>query len=280
MSDIITIFREVRDPREPNARHDLGDVLFTALAAVLCGAKTCVDMAEFAEDRLEALREIVDLRHGAPSHDTFSRVFRLLDPAELARPSRRRWRRSAGSLARLDPKGWWRSTARACGAATRRAEPSCPFDGGRVRQPDASFDRPGQSAGRRRGQGDAGLLKGLVLKGCIVTADALHCHSAMAQGVREAKAHYALTLKGNQSALLADAQAAFAAAARIWRSTRPAPPVMAAWSAARPPSCQEPPGPRSRLQGPGGHRQGRGRAQPTPRARSPPKSAMWSSPNC
>ena len=80
---LLTIFREVRDPRRDNARHDLADMLFVALAAVLCGAKTCVDMADFAESRLDMVRDIVDLAHGAPSHDTFSRVFRLLDPDEL-----------------------------------------------------------------------------------------------------------------------------------------------------------------------------------------------------
>src|SRR4051795_5329335 len=79
MSSLITILREVRDPRDPNARHDLAELLFVALAATLCGAKSCVEIAEFAEGREDDLREIVRLRHGPPSHDTFSRVLRLLD---------------------------------------------------------------------------------------------------------------------------------------------------------------------------------------------------------
>jgi hypothetical protein len=45
---LIAIFREVRDPRDFNARHDLAAMLFIALAATLCGAKTCVDIADFA----------------------------------------------------------------------------------------------------------------------------------------------------------------------------------------------------------------------------------------
>src|SRR6266849_8033925 len=85
MSSLIGIFREVRDPRDQNSRHDLAELLFLALAATLCGAKSCVEIAEFAEAREEDLKEIVTLRHGAPSHDTFSRVFRLLDPPELSR---------------------------------------------------------------------------------------------------------------------------------------------------------------------------------------------------
>src|SRR6476619_5499085 len=85
MSSMIAILREVGDPRDVNARHVLADIRFVALAATLCGAKSCNAIAEFAEARLLELREIVPLKKGAPSHDTFSRVFRLLDPPELAR---------------------------------------------------------------------------------------------------------------------------------------------------------------------------------------------------
>jgi DDE_Tnp_1-associated len=60
-------------------------MLFIGLAATLCGAKSCVDTADFAAANQDELAEIVDLRHGAPSHDYFSRVFRLLDPDEMAR---------------------------------------------------------------------------------------------------------------------------------------------------------------------------------------------------
>ena len=84
MEGLVTIFREVRDPRDFNARHDLSAMLFLALAATLCGAKSCVEIADFAEANAATLGEIVDLAHGVPSHDSFSRLFRLLDPDELA----------------------------------------------------------------------------------------------------------------------------------------------------------------------------------------------------
>jgi predicted transposase YbfD/YdcC len=59
------------------------------------------------------------------------------------------------------------------------------------------------------------LLKGLTLKGCTVTADALHCHPAMAEAVRGAKAQYALGLKANHGPLFAAAEAGFSAAADL-----------------------------------------------------------------
>jgi hypothetical protein len=51
----------------------------------VCGAKTCVDIADFAAANEGEVSQIVDLPHGAPSHDSFSRLFRLLDP--VAEPS-------------------------------------------------------------------------------------------------------------------------------------------------------------------------------------------------
>ncbi|MER9301881.1 transposase family protein, partial [Mesorhizobium sp. M0496] len=78
MPFLLSILREIRDPRDINARHDLAELLFLALLATLCGAKSCVDIADFVEGREDELREIVALEHGCPSHDTFSRVFRLL----------------------------------------------------------------------------------------------------------------------------------------------------------------------------------------------------------
>jgi DDE_Tnp_1-associated len=83
VQSLIAVFREVRDPRDGNARHDLAAMLFVALAATLCGAKTCVDIADFAAANEGELSQIVDLPHGAPSHDSFSRLFRLLDPEEM-----------------------------------------------------------------------------------------------------------------------------------------------------------------------------------------------------
>ena len=81
---VVELFGELPDPRWRNARHDLGEILFIALAAALCGAETSVDMAEFGRSREAHLKQVLKLEHGPPSHDTFSRVFRLLDPKGFA----------------------------------------------------------------------------------------------------------------------------------------------------------------------------------------------------
>src|SRR6202163_1104667 len=81
MGKLKKVFRRLPDPRAANARHDLLEVLVIALAAILCGAETCSDMAEFGQAKEGLLRLFLRLEHGIPSHDTFSRVFRLLEPA-------------------------------------------------------------------------------------------------------------------------------------------------------------------------------------------------------
>jgi hypothetical protein len=83
------IFAVVPDPRAGNARHDLTDVLAIAFAATLCGAETCCDMALFGRSKERLLREMLPLAHGIPSHDTFSRVFRLIDPEAFEAAFRR-----------------------------------------------------------------------------------------------------------------------------------------------------------------------------------------------
>jgi hypothetical protein len=84
MDGFIACFDGLEDPRTGNAgRHDLLEILMIALCTVLCGGQSAVDMAEFAEDKEAFLRDFLTLEHGPPSHDTFSRVLRLIDPDQF-----------------------------------------------------------------------------------------------------------------------------------------------------------------------------------------------------
>lgn len=210
MRALMTIFREVRDPRDLNARHDCASMLFVALMATLCGAKNCVDIADFTAANEGSLAEIVDLPHGAPSHDSFSRLFRLLDPDEMSKAF------AAFTAALRDALG----LGPVAGVVA--------VDGKRLRR---GYERGGKfmpplmisvwdaqtrlsiaaRASKDKNEVKATLdaLKSLDLKGCIVTADALHCHPKMAEGVRAQGGHYALKLKGNNGPLHARAVAAF-----------------------------------------------------------------------
>src|SRR5688572_2384673 len=210
MQSFITILRDVQDPRDFNSRHEVGTILFLALAATLCGAKTCVEMAEFVEGREEELSAIVDLPHGAPSHDTFSRLFRLLDPAEMAKAFTAFMTALRAELGLPRPRGVVAIDAK----SLRRG-----YEKGRAHFPPLMVSvwdtetRLAIAQARAPGGNEVAatleLLGSLVLKGCTVTADAMHCHPAMAEAVLAAKAHYALGLKGNNSLLYTEAKRAF-----------------------------------------------------------------------
>jgi predicted transposase YbfD/YdcC len=213
MDNLLSILREVRDPRDFNAWHDLPAILFIALAATLCGAKSCVAIADFAATNVEMLAEIVDLPHGSPSHDCFSRVFRLLDPEEMARA----FARFAAALREGLELGPAKGVVAVDGKRLRRA-----YECGRAWMPPlmvSVWDAETRlSLATRHAPGGnevaatLAALKSLVLKGCVVTGDALHCHPAMAAEVRKTGAHYALKLKANNAPLFTCVQAAFAIA--------------------------------------------------------------------
>jgi hypothetical protein len=75
-------FADLVDPRRGNAqRHELDEIVMLALLALVSGAETCVDMALFGRSTEALLRRFLRLPGGILSHDTFSRVFRLLEPA-------------------------------------------------------------------------------------------------------------------------------------------------------------------------------------------------------
>lgn len=210
---ITEILDEVPDPRGYNAVHDLTDVLFVALAAVLCGAVHCTEMAYFAKTRLALLRQFVPLERGAPSHDTFTRVLGALDPQAFNRAFVR-FMAAFGEQARRDTRG----QVAVDGKSLRRA-----YDKGRAHMPPLvvtafdcdTFMSLSQVVAQAGGEARAAIaaLELLSLKGCTVSGDALHCHRSLTQTVREGGGHYVLTIKGNQSKLAKQAAAALDAAA-------------------------------------------------------------------
>ncbi len=93
MENFSACFGDVVDPRRDNARHDLHELLVIALCAMLCGGEDCTDMALFGQAKGDFLRRFLCLPHGIPAHDTFSRLFRDLDPASYSGGDLREGRR-------------------------------------------------------------------------------------------------------------------------------------------------------------------------------------------
>lgn len=209
MQGFSVLFADVPDPRDANARHDLTEILVIAVAASLCGANSCTAFAEFGRSKEPVLRRFLTLSHGIPSHDTFSRVLRHLDPPALEAALRGFVAALGAALARdgqvvaLDGK-------RLRGAYDRGRAPMAPITVSaflthtrmvlaQVLTPDC-----GEVAGVLH------LLELIALEGAIVTGDALHCTRETAAAIRAKKADYVLTLKGNRATLAAEADARFA----------------------------------------------------------------------
>jgi predicted transposase YbfD/YdcC len=175
--------------------------LFIALAATLCGAESCSDMADFGQSKEELLRLVLRLEHGIPSHDTFSRVFRLLKPRafELA------FRRFMAAFAKangLKLTGVVAVDGKALRGAYERGGKATPLQMVNVFAVDARLALAQQKAsGRNETAGALEVLDLLSLEGCIVTADALHCTRAFAAAVRERGGDYVLAIKANRGRL-------------------------------------------------------------------------------
>jgi predicted transposase YbfD/YdcC len=214
MESVLAIFASIEDPRDHTAQYDLSVLLFIALAATLCGARSCVDIADFAEGNRADLIDIVVLpADTTPSHDTFSRLFRLLDPEPLEAALRRFSAAMREGLGLGPAEG----VVAVDGKRLRRG-----YERGRAHMPplmvgvwDAETRLSlAARAGANGNEVAATLaaLKTVSLKGCTVTGDALHCHPEMARHVRAQGGDYLLKLKANHGPLLAAAKAAFAAA--------------------------------------------------------------------
>jgi len=194
-------FRRLPDPRAANARHDLLEVLVIALAAVLCGAETCSDMAEFGQAKEDLLRLFLRLEHGIPSHDTFSRVFRLLK-SEAFEAAFRRFMAAFAKANRLNLTGVVAIDGKALRGAFERGSRCEPLHMVNVFAVEARMSLAQQKApGRNETAGALEVLALLSLEGCIVTADALHCHRAMAKTVIERGGDYVLAIKANRGPL-------------------------------------------------------------------------------
>jgi len=194
----------VPDPRvKATVEHDLVDILTIALCTVLCGGESFYDMEEFGEVRLDWLKTFLRLRHGAPTHDTYNRVFQALDPEEFG-DCLARWTQSVrtvlgGEVVALDGKAVRRALNQ--GEDARVIVSAWATESGLLLGQRKVRDKSNEITAVPE------LLRALELSGCIITADALHCQKGIAREIIEADAQYVLALKGNQGTAFGEVKA-------------------------------------------------------------------------
>lgn len=197
---ILTHFTGITDPRIDRTKyHDLQDMIVVAICATICGANGWADVERFGKAKIEWLRQFVPLKNGIPSHDTFGRVFAMLDTVEFYN-CMHNWLRNfrlslKGQHVAIDGKTLRGSHDRAKGFSALHMV-SAWASGLRLNLGHKSVDDKSNEI-----PAAAELLQLLQLKGAIVTLDAMHCQQNTAELIRKGGADYILIVKGNQPTL-------------------------------------------------------------------------------
>lgn len=201
-------FGELEDPRLDRQKyHSLTDILFVAVCAVICGATSFVDMEDFGKAKLDWFRERLELTNGIPSHDTFGRVFSLINP-DAFRDCFINWTKAlsevvGGDIIAFDGKSLRRSFDTATGMSAIHVlnawSSANDFCVGQMKVDGKSNEITAMPA----------LLKLMDIKGSVVTTDALNTQKEIAEQIINSGGDYVLALKGNHKCLYEDTRLFF-----------------------------------------------------------------------
>lgn len=202
-------FSKVIDPRiDRRKEHKLIDMIVIAICAVICGAEGWTDIENFGNSKLPWLKTFLELPNGIPSHDTFGRVFSMLD-AQQFQLAFYEWVLAVneivqGQIINIDGK--------------RLAGSEDKFLGKRAIYMVSAWAEENEIVlGQRKVDEKSNeitaipeLLKILAISGCTVTIDAVGTQTHIAQTIVEAQADYVLSVKQNQGHLFEDISVLFA----------------------------------------------------------------------
>lgn len=198
----------LEDPRVDRTKlHPLLSIVTIAICAVISGADTWDEIAEFGRAKEDWFATFLDLPHGVPSHDTFNRVFAALDPAQF-RAAFLSWMEAVSSVLpaqaiAFDGKTVRRSHDRSTGRKAIHVVSAWASVNrlvlGQIKVDDKSNEITALPE----------LLRQLALTGCIVTIDAMGCQREIAKQIIGQDADYVLALKENQGNLYQDVQDSF-----------------------------------------------------------------------
>ena len=191
--------KDVDDPRDDSARHELADILVIALLSVMAGGNGWEDMTLYGLANEKWLRQFLSLPHGIPSKDTFRRVISRLDPEQLTQWMVQ-WMEalvdvSEGRLIPIDGKTLRHSFDHAA-AKTSLHLVSAWADKNRLTLGQVAVsDKSNEITAIPQ------LLEMIDIRGAVVTIDAMGCQREIAEKIQEKEGEYILAVKGNQPTL-------------------------------------------------------------------------------
>jgi predicted transposase YbfD/YdcC len=201
----LAAFAELPDPRSRRCRYPLQELLLVAFAGVASGAQDWVGVTDWGVIKLDWLRRYLPFEHGIASHDTFNRVFALLD-AQAFEACFIRWMQPlcppvAAATIAIDGKSVRGS--RMGGAAMVHLVSACDTASG------LTLGQIRTEAKSNEITAIPELLDALDVKGATITIDALGCQRSIAQKIQERGADFLLSAKDNQATLAQAVQTLF-----------------------------------------------------------------------
>lgn len=209
LSSLLNLLSDLPDPRsERNQDHPLLSIIFIAVCGAISGAYNWVDMEAYGNAKAEWLKTLIALPHGIPSHDTFGRVFRFLNPqafqARFLEWVRGMGKRLTDEVIAMDGK-------------QMRGAKDAPVGKDGLYMVSAWAVEQGIVLGQRTVDEKSNeitaipeLLDVLDVEGCVVTIDAMGCQTEIAEKIISQQADYLLAVKGNQGTLAEDIADLFA----------------------------------------------------------------------
>jgi predicted transposase YbfD/YdcC len=208
---VIEYFASIEDPRlNRRKRHKLSDIFFMALYAIICGADTWTGIAFFAKTKQKWFSQVLKLEHGTPSHDTFARVFSLIQPEQFSKCFSR-WANDLSTLKEreiiaIDGKCLRGSLDRASKKEAIYMVSAYAVENQLVLGQQKVDEKSNEITAIPK------LLNQLDITGSVVTLDAMGCQKEIAQQIVDKGADYLLSLKGNQGKLHEDVRLFFESA--------------------------------------------------------------------
>jgi predicted transposase YbfD/YdcC len=208
--DLASHFSLLKDPRvERTKHHKLLDIIIIAICGTICGADGWVAIEQFGKAKEAWLKTILELPNGIPSHDTFGRVFKHLDPVEFERCFFE-WVQSISGkvegVIAIDGKKLRRSHDKANGKEALHMVSAWAAEN-RLVLAQVAVDKKSNEI-----TAIPLLLQKLSLSGCIITIDAMGTQKKFTKQIVDDDGDFVLALKKNQGTLRSRVEQAFESA--------------------------------------------------------------------
>lgn len=197
-------FADLEDYRvERTKRYPLKEIVAIAICAVLGGAESWVQVAAFGQCKRAWFERFLELENGIPSHDTFSRVFALLDPQQLNQGFQQ-WVASLCEGVPIKRVAIDGKTLRGSGKGKGGARKALHLVHAWAQEQHLLLGTVATDEKSNEITAIPQLLNVLDLHGAFVTIDAIGCQTEIATQIRKQKGHYVLAVKENQPHLYED----------------------------------------------------------------------------